>query len=165
MYGNRFFPEMLLTLERLEQHLSYLLIDDADLPTIWYRARIQEEDVAYTIDEMGTPPKHRAGHGRANPAGIPYLYLASTIPTAISELRPHTGETASVAEFSVEPGLKIVDLRQPRGTISPFMLEDENEVALLRGDIGFFGAVRRGTHPSCTASSGGYCLSAEPVSL
>jgi hypothetical protein len=44
-----------------------------------------------------------------------------------------------VANFLVpqELDLKVVDLRHPRKTASPFILADENDVALLRGDIGF----------------------------
>ena len=137
MHENRFFPRIALDLERLEGLLPYLLVDISELPQTWFRARIQQESRPYAADEMGAPPKHRATHGRANPAGIPYLYLASTVLTAISELRPHPGEAATVAEFSIAAGLKLVDLRSPRITVSTFMLSSESAVALVRGDIGF----------------------------
>lgn len=137
MHENRFFPRTDLDLRRLEDLLPHLLLDDTELPTRWYRARIHDGDAPLPVAEMGAPPQSKATHGRANPAGIPYLYLASTSATAVSELRPHTGEAASVAEFSVPAGLKILDLASPRETVSPFMLADESKVALLRGDIGF----------------------------
>ena len=86
---------------------------------------------------MGAPPKRLASQGRANPAGIPYLYLASTQETSVSEIRPHTGEKASVAVFLMPKHLKFIDLRNPRKSISPFILGDENEIARLRGDIDF----------------------------
>ncbi len=137
MHKNRFFPETVLDFDRLTELLPHLLLDPADIPITWYRARIQESDVPFPAEQMGAPPGKRASQGRANPAGIPYLYLASTADTAIAEIRPHTGEIASVAEVSVPSDLNIVDLRQPRVTVSPFWLPSENEVALLRGDLEF----------------------------
>lgn len=135
MHKNRFFPQPGLDLGRLRELLPHLLLSDTDLPSVWYRARIQDGDESFPPAEMGAPPEKRASFGRANPAGIPYLYLASDSTTAISEVRPHAGETASVADFSISANLKIVDLGDPRRTVSPFVLADENEVALLRGDI------------------------------
>jgi len=137
MHTNRFFPTTAIDLRRLERLLPFLLLDEEDIPKTWYRARIQSAQDAFPLNEMGSPPKHLASHGRANPAGIPYLYLASKDITAISEVRPHTGDWVSVARFNIPDGLKIVDLRHPRRTVSPFILPDENEVALLRGDIEF----------------------------
>jgi RES domain-containing protein len=137
MHTNRFFPTTVIDLRRLERLLPFLLLDEEDTPKTWYRARIQSSVDVFSVAEMGSPPKHLASHGRANPAGIPYLYLASQDITAISEVRPHAGDNVSVAKFTVPDGLKIVDLRHPRRTVSPFILPDENEVALLRGDIEF----------------------------
>lgn len=86
---------------------------------------------------MGAPPRRIAGHGRANPAGIPYLYLGSTAETAVSETRPHTGEKACVANFTIRGSLTLLDLRFPRSLVSPFVLTDEDEIGLLRSDIDF----------------------------
>ena len=137
MHTNRFFPTTDINLRRLERLLPFLLLDEEEIPKTWYRARIQQSDDPFPLDQMGCPPKHLASHGRANPAGIPYLYLASERPTAIAEVRPHTGDKVTIARFIVPTGLKIVDLRHPRKTVSPFILPDENEVATLRGDIEF----------------------------
>ena len=86
---------------------------------------------------MGAPPRERATHGRANPAGIPYLYLASDKQTAASEIRPHPGEVVCVAEFKAPDTLSLVDVSRPRVTVSPFSLSSENEVAQMRGDLDF----------------------------
>jgi hypothetical protein len=80
---------------------------------------------------MKKPPQKVATNGRANPHGIPYLYVASTIETAISEIRGHKGESVTVAEFQISRKLELVDLREPINTISPFALNDENEIELL----------------------------------
>lgn len=137
MHVNRFFPKTEINLNQLEELFSNLLAEEKDISQTWHRARIQQGDQIYTDDEMGSPPAHLASHGRANPAGIPYLYLASNILTAISEIRPHTGETICVASFGIPKGLNIVDLRHPRKTVSPFISQDENLVVILRGNIEF----------------------------
>lgn len=137
MHENRFFPRGGLNLDDLNELLGYLLLDPVDIPEAWYRARLEADGRSYGATEMGAPPKTKSSHGRANPAGIPYLYLATTVLTAVSELRPHTGESATVATFTVAAGLKVVDLRDPRHTVSPFILEDAADVVQMRGDIRF----------------------------
>ena len=137
MHENRFFPTTQFNEDRLTELLSQLLLDSGEFTELWNRARIQKEAGPFPVDEMGAPPKRLATQGRANPAGIPYLYLASTPETAVSEIRPHTGELASVASFKLKGNLKFIDLRDPKVSVSPFILGDESEVALLRGDIEF----------------------------
>ncbi len=135
MYTNRYFPDSNLDKERLESLLSQLRADE--LPNTWYRARLQQGEVMYLIGEMGAPPKRVTSHGRANPPGIPYLYLGSTEETAVSEVRPHTGEIACVAEFTIEANLEMVDLRNPKKLISPFVFGDEDQIGAMRNDIPF----------------------------
>lgn len=134
MYRNRWFLDMSLDTERLRQLLDHL--PAAILPRIWYRARIRAGDETYEIDKMGAPPKRLASHGRANPAGIPYLYLGSKPETAAAEIRPHTGEVACVADFTI-PEIRAVDLRNPRKLVSPFILEDASAIGQLRADLPF----------------------------
>ncbi len=91
----------------------------------------------FPVEQMGAPPSRISSHGRANPAGITYLYLASDEKTAISEIRPHTGETACVATFGLSQEVKLVDLRRPRKTASPFFTDDVDEINRMRGDLPF----------------------------
>lgn len=134
MYRNRWFLDMTLDTDRLRQLLDHL--PAAGLPRTWYRARIRSGDETYVIAKMGAPPPRLASHGRANPAGIPYLYLASKPETAAAEIRPHTGEVACVADFTI-PEIKAVDLRNPRKLVSPFILEDASDIGQLRADLPF----------------------------
>ncbi|WP_246185503.1 RES family NAD+ phosphorylase [Pandoraea iniqua] len=134
-HTNRYFLDEALDFERLSELLDQLIADE--IPTEWFRARIASGDVGYTANEMGAPPKHLASHGRANPAGIPYLYLGSKPETAVAEIRPHTGEVAFVADFVISDSLKIADLRNPRSFVSPFIWSDTAVVAQLRADIPF----------------------------
>ncbi len=135
MYRNRYFLDETLDEDRLEQLLSHLLADE--LPRKWHRARIRTGGVTYPIAEMGAPPKRLATHGRANPPGIPYLYLGSVPETAVAEVRPHTGEVACVAEFTIAGPLNAIDLRNPRKLVSPFVLGDAGAIGQLRADIPF----------------------------
>lgn len=136
MYSNRyFFNKSLLDVDRLTELLSHLVSND--LPNEWYRARMTIDVQPYPLDKMGAPPNRLVSHGRANPPGIPYLYLGSTPNTAISEIRPHTGEHACVAKFELGKKIAAVDLRQPRKKVSPFILADTHAVSQLRADIPF----------------------------
>jgi hypothetical protein len=137
MHRNRWFLDQPIDLERLRELLGQLVIHEDDFASItatWHRARLLENDTPYSVSEMGAPPAHLAGHGRANPAGIQYLYLGSTKKTAVSEVRPHTGEKACIAEFRVQP-IRALDLRDPRKSVSPFILENREQIASLRAGL------------------------------
>jgi RES domain-containing protein len=135
MYKNRYHPESPFDKDRLTALLDFL--ETKEVGATWYRARIQPDQQPLTLDQMGPPPSRSVSHGRANPSGIPYLYLGSTVQTAISEIRPHTGELACVATYEVPAGLRVADLRNPRKLVSPFRLDDENQVGQMRIDVGF----------------------------
>lgn len=134
MYANRWFLDVAIDLDRLYELLGMLLA--SQLPRQWYRARIRTQDEGLRIENMGAPPKRRSSHGRANPAGIPYLYLGSLPETATAEIRPHTGEIACVADFNI-PEIKAVDLRNPRKLVSPFILSESSAISQLRADLPF----------------------------
>jgi len=118
----------------LETLLTECLSASSDaIPGYLYRARITERE-PYDIFEMDKPPKSLSLNGRANPAGIPYL--ASSVDTAISEVRPHTGDKVCVAKYQLLLKSKIADLRDPKKTASPFSL-DENMLSDLRTAMPF----------------------------
>ncbi|MFY0661430.1 MAG: RES family NAD+ phosphorylase [Shimia sp.] len=134
-YRNRYFLDQEFEVDRLSELLTHLISDE--LPTTWYRARMMSSDKLFDINEMGAPPKGIASHGRANPPGIPYLYLASSPDTGISEIRPHTGEHACVAQFEIPADTKVVDLRNPKKLVSPFLMQGTSDIVRLRTDVPF----------------------------
>lgn len=95
---------------------------------ILYRAQLDIDEVEST-DEDGThridicglgrermePDPERVLGGRANPAGIAYLYLASSELTAVSEVRPWIGAGVSVAQFRIKRTLRALDLTKGHG--------------------------------------------------
>ncbi|HUW71190.1 MAG TPA: RES family NAD+ phosphorylase [bacterium] len=118
----RFFPVSGLTLGQLEIALVSLELELA--PGNYYRARIQD-NVEFHETEMGMPPVDKCGNGRANPSGIPYLYIASDESTALAEVRPHPGDKVSMGLLNLSRPKKIIDLRSPRLSISPFGKEED----------------------------------------
>jgi hypothetical protein len=67
---------------------------------------------SYTKEEMSIPSKEKTTTGRANPEGIPYLYLAETLQTAIAEIKPYIGDKITVALFNLKSKIKVVDIRK-----------------------------------------------------
>ncbi len=68
----------------------------------YYRARLHQnsnEDI-YPIDKMSSPPPQYASAGRANPIGIPYLYLSDNEETILYEVRASYLDEISVAVFT-----------------------------------------------------------------
>jgi len=97
----------------------------------FFRARIGPEDESepFPKEKMGTPPPEKTLiGGRANPPGIPFLYLADHLNTAISEIRPWKGAKISVATFITIKKLKLIDLT------ANFIIDDPFAYA---GDLSF----------------------------
>ena len=135
---NRFFPDTRLGTVRVGVLLENLEMGAGKVTDTWFRARIEDDGTPIPSDEMGAPPPGNASSGRANPVGIPYLYVGSEPDTAVTEVRPQLGETLTVAKFTIEVDAKVVDLRSPRQSIAPFLMEDIEDIAALRGHIDFF---------------------------
>ncbi|GAA2991003.1 RES family NAD+ phosphorylase [Prevotella corporis] len=80
----------------------------------FFRSRIHDEanSLTYRRDEMGAPPKDKASSGRANPEGIPYLYLCEQPSTTLYEVRALYLDDVSVGKFKLKDSadpLKIAD--------------------------------------------------------
>ena len=56
-----------------------------------------------------------ASEGRANPKGIPYIYVATDKETAMSEVRPWLGSIISLARFRVNRKLRVIDFSELYG--------------------------------------------------
>ncbi len=69
------------------------------------------------------PLKDSATEGRANPKGIPCLYVASERETAMSEIRPWIGSTVSVAKFSNKNELRLIDFSKHPNVTLPLFFE------------------------------------------
>ncbi len=77
---------------------------------IFYRARIIPNNVVtLKKKEMGCPPKELVTAGRANPIGIPYLYLSRDIETTYYEVRAVFTDRLNIGRFKIERDLDIID--------------------------------------------------------
>lgn len=77
---------------------SKLTIKEND---VFYRARLHKDagSPAYQKSKMSSPPAHFAFPGRANPIGIPYLYLSDNKETTLYEVRATYLDEISIGEF------------------------------------------------------------------
>ncbi len=84
----------------------------AQLGNDWREERHGEESFEVEIAHLPArmkPLAEKASDGRANPKGIPCLYLATKQETAVLEVRPLIGSYVSVAQFEVLKDLRLVD--------------------------------------------------------
>ncbi len=126
-HKNRFIPKGAPGKELFEEFGRFLGVIVEKERQKFYRARINKEGKQYNLKEMKKPPAKKVQNGRANPLGIPYLYVASTAETAIAEVRGHKGESVTVLSFKAKRDLDLYDLREPKNTISPFEWIEEIE--------------------------------------
>ena len=108
------------------------LIPEATLKknTVLFRARILPKDVTrFKKSEMGCPPPKLATPGRANPPGIPYLYLCGDEVTTYSEVRAVQLDRLGIGRFLIKDDLAIVDFN---AEISLYLAYDMgNDLAIV----------------------------------
>jgi hypothetical protein len=86
------------------------------------------EEVHAPLDpEFMKPRTNRAREGRANPKGIPYLYLATHESTSVAEVRPWKGEYVSVAQFSLKRDVRVVNCTTENHRLVIYVNEPEPE--------------------------------------
>ena len=95
--------------------------------SIFWRAQLghewrKEGEEPKTFDvECALPPERmkpcpdHAPEGRANPKGIPCLYLATKKETAVSEVRPWIGSYVSLGQFETVRRLTLIDCSHNHG--------------------------------------------------
>jgi len=127
IFRNRYFPEGIPDIEYIKDVFRYITVD-VDIGKSYFRSRRDPKN-EFDCTKMGKPAVEKTLGGRANPRGIPYLYLATDRETAISEIRPSVGELVAVAEFRAIAKAKVISLIPPLIS-SPFVLGDEVEMWL-----------------------------------
>lgn len=135
-HRNRFFPKNAPTIDTIRPFGKFLGIKLEKRKHHFWRARLNFSENPIEIKNMGKPPVEFSTNGRANPIGISYLYLASKPETAIAEIRGHKGETVTVARFEIVKDLELFDLRNPKRTVTPFGLDDD-ELQLIYENLPF----------------------------
>lgn len=102
----------------------------------FFRGRLNEKKSSiYPKEQMGMPPMALAKSNRANPPGIPYLYLTEKEETIMYELRASHGDEISVGSFITKNDLNVVDFNQKPSildAIDRFDIDSEIKGFLLR---------------------------------
>ncbi len=123
---NHFLLEKQFT-EKILNFVNYLS-NTINIDSIYYRARIGYKEKIknkynsnyldkstdfvyepYEYQDIGSVPIKNSQDGRLNKKGESFLYLATDIETAISEVRPDPGHIVSVAKFKSINNIKVVD--------------------------------------------------------
>ena len=108
--------------------------------TTLYRARITPDDKEkWDIRDLGCPPVSLTKAGRANPAGIPYLYLCKDAETPLYETRTSLQDKVTIGEFEVLTNLNVINLS---AEISLFGLSSEQVVSSSMQKKIFFDKIR-----------------------
>lgn len=104
---------------------------------------IDDTPIPLKLDRM-KPIIYVASEGRANPKGIPYLYVAEDEKTAMSEVRPSLGEFISVGEFNSTRELNVIDFSGHKGKffVADPSQKDINEAVWRDMDNAFSKPVR-----------------------
>lgn len=123
-FKNRFFLNETIDLPLLANLLEYLS-KTYDPGKVFYRGRVSER-VGIALALMGKPPADKTTSGRANPNGIPYLYLSADVETTVYESRSTYLDFLTVAQFRLRDRMKVVSLRGI-GKISPVVFGDQLE--------------------------------------
>jgi hypothetical protein len=105
---NRFFIGEKIETERLESVFERLIVNYPS-GLSFYRARIS--DTHLPANELGKPPKNLTAPGRANPVGIPYLYISDSKETTLYETRVALHEGITVGTFVTTETMNVVSLK------------------------------------------------------
>ena len=113
---------------------------ELDKEDTYYRARVHHESgmPAYELDKMGCPPPKKVNGGRANPLGIPYLYLSDNEETVLYEIRASYLDEVSVGYFQIASDgkpLNIVDFTKETALYQPNRVNEIIKAHLLKKHI------------------------------
>lgn len=105
---------------------------------ILYRARLHKnaDEGAFSKDNMFSPKREFASGGRANPNGIPYLYLSDRPDTILYEVRASYLDEVSIASFRLKEDLSddivISDFTETPALYAPSGVNQRIKATLLK---------------------------------
>jgi len=105
-----------------------------------YRARVHHKhgQLAYSPAEMMAPEPQIVKSGRANPLGIPFLYLSDNPETVLYEVRASYLDELSIGTFHLKEqykSVKIVDFTENASLFQPGKVNETIKARLLREKI------------------------------
>ena len=121
---NRYFLSNKIDLRLLKEIISNTCSFNYKQDKLFYRARICDDEKGVHIDKMGKPPAEKSTPGRANPKGIPYLYLSNNEKTTLFESRSYIFDFVTIGEFQLVEKITVAKL-QNIDKLSPFLIEED----------------------------------------
>jgi hypothetical protein len=118
---NRYFFNEMIETDDLSSTFQRLAIT-RPAGTEFYRARLS--DSLLPFEELLKPRANLTKGGRANPVGIPYLYLSNDLRTTLFETRISLHETVTVGRFIALEPLSLVSLRNVKD-LGPFEVQEK----------------------------------------
>lgn len=123
-YRRRF----LTNIEQIQEYGWDALLDtfiqiDSTVPLFRSRIHTNGDTECIPNEEMGCPPNHLTCGGRANPDGIPYLYLSKEMTTTVYETRSLYLDLLTIGSFRVIDNATLI-LLDFAANISPFYYDD-----------------------------------------
>jgi hypothetical protein len=105
-----------------------------------FRARVHHQSGmnAYPPEKMFCPEPIEVSGGRANPSGIPFLYLSDKEDTVLYEVRASYLDEISIGEFHLKKDsekMKIVDFTEDTVLFQPEQVTNAIKARLLRDKI------------------------------
>ena len=87
---------------------------------------VYETPCPHDVSRM-LPLKYQASEGRVNPKGIPHLYMATDLDTAMSEVRPWIGSNVSLAQLKITKDLEVIDCSLNHASNFTFYAEEPSD--------------------------------------
>lgn len=105
-----------------------------------FRARLHHQSglYAYKPEDMSSPKKEIASGGRANPSGIPFLYLSDNIETVLYEVRASYLDELSIGAFQLKPeidSIKIVDFTEDTPLFQSSLINEPKINKTIKGKL------------------------------
>lgn len=110
-------------------HYSHIIYDED--PDTKEQSYVNDFNFAYPFERM-KPLVDSASEGRANPKGIPCLYVATDKETAMAEVRPWLGSIMSVGQFKLTRELKIIVFATDEKKMRPIYLSEPSEDLIIK---------------------------------
>ncbi len=120
-FNNRFFLNKKLDTDLL-QSVFERLGKTHNSGAEFFRARIS--DTLLMPGQLGKPPINLTTGGRANPVGIPYLYLSNDLKTTLFETRISLHETLTIGRFISIDHINFISLANI-ALLGPFEIQDK----------------------------------------
>lgn len=102
----------------------------------YYEGNEHIDDIPCAFEpERMKPLQNSASEGRANPKGIPYLYLSTDMNTAMAEVRPWIGSYISLAQFKLLKNVRLINCTsEDKGTMIYFKepAPEKREIAVWK---------------------------------